>query len=376
VTARISIRRGAEIRPGESALAQLIVDKPVAALNGDHFIIRDQSALRTIGGGAVVDPYAQRQRRDPELRAAQLDALGNADPVQALGALQACSPAGVDLSWFGRIFNLDDGHLAALAQRNALVVIGKEPRIGLPRAAIEAIKANIRQALARFHAETPQALGIEIAALRKQCAPDLAAATFPILLRLLADEKHIQLTGSVARLPRHVATDNPADERMWQRVQPVLDAAGFGGLTLVELGSAAAIKEPLLKDFLHRKAKTGEVVRVTAERFYLRGTLARFAAIADAVSRAAPDGRFSAAQVRDRTDIGRTRAIEILECFDRLGITQRIGDVRTLRRDFVPILGPATQRPVTPAAAPPAAQSAPVARARPSPGSSHRNFKR
>ena len=381
VTARISIRRGGEIRPGESALAQLIIDKPVAALNGDRFIIRDQSALRTIGGGAVLDPYAHRQRRDPELRAAQLDALGNADPAQALGALQACSPTGVDLSWFGRIFNLDDGHLATLAQRNALVVIGKEPRIGLPHAAVEAIKTNIRQALARFHAETPQALGIEIAALRKQCAPNQAAATFPILLRLLADEKHIELSGSVARLPRHVATDNPADERIWQRVQPVLDAAGFGGLTLAELASAAAIKESLLKDFLHRKAKTGEVVRVTPERFYLRGTLARFAAIADAVSRAAPDGRFSAAQVRDRTDIGRTRAIEILECLDRLGITQRIGDVRALRKDFVPILGAATQQPATPAAAPPASPSAPDARARPKanvrPGarSGHRNFK-
>ena len=113
----------------------------------------------------------------------------------------------------------------------------------------------------------------------------------------------------------------------------------------------------------------------------MRGTLARFAAIADAVSRAAPDGRFSAAQVRDRTDIGRTRAIEILECLDRLGITQRIGDVRALRKDFVPILGAATQQPATPAAAQPASRLAPATRARPKanarPGarSGHRNFK-
>ena len=207
VTARIDCR-GGEIRP-ESRRWRADHRQTRRRAERRRFIIRDQSALRTIGGGAIVDPYAHRQRRDPELRAAQLDALGNADPAQALGALQACSPAGVDLSWFGRTFNLDDGHLAALAQRNAPVVIGKEPRMGLPRAAVEAIKTNIRQALARFHAETPQALGIEIAALRKQCAPNQATATFPILLRLLADEKHIELSGSVARLPRHVATDNP-----------------------------------------------------------------------------------------------------------------------------------------------------------------------
>ncbi len=135
-------------------------------------------------------------------------------------------------------------------------------------------------------------------------------------------------------MPRHVATDNPEDERLWQRVRPVLDAAGFNSLTIAELAAAAKIKEPVVKDFLHRKAKTREVFAVTPDRFYLRGTLARFAAIADAVFRAAPDGKFSAAQVRDRTDIGRTRAIQILECFDRLGITHRVGDVRTIRKDY------------------------------------------
>ena len=341
VTARVSIRRGAQIEPGESRLAQLIVDQPVAALNGDRFIVRDQSALRTIGGGIVIDPLPARQRRNAEQRAAQLAALENPDTATALGALAACSPAGIDLAWFGRGYNLDEAHLAPLVQRNGLAVIGKEPSIALPRVVIDAIKTNVRQTLEKFHAEKPQALGIEIPVLRKQCAPEQTAATFAILLRLLADEKKIELTGSVARLPRHVATDNPADEKMWQSVQPVLEAAGFGSLTLAELAAAAAIKAPLLKDFMHRKAKTGEVVRVTPERFYLRGTLARFAAIADAVSRAVPGGKFSAAQVRDRTDIGRTRVIEILECLDRLGITQRTGDQRAMRKDFEPILGPA-----------------------------------
>ncbi|HUX22977.1 MAG TPA: selenocysteine-specific translation elongation factor [Burkholderiales bacterium] len=344
VTARISIRRGAEIRPGESALAQLIVDKPIAALNGDRFIVRDQSALRTIGGGAVIDPFAPPRRRDPELRASQLRALETADPQDALGALLACSPSGVNLSWFARIFNLDDEHLAALVRSHDLVVVGKELRTGLSRASVETVNASVRDALTRFHGATPRALGMEIAVLRRACAPQLAAETFAFLLRLLADERQIELKGSIANLPQHVATDNPADESLWRRVRPVLDGAGFNGLTTAELATAAKIREPMLKDFLHRKAKTGELVRVTPERFYLRATLAQFAAIAESVFRVAPEGRFSAAQVRDRTDIGRTRAIQILECFDRLGITQRIGDLRVIRRDFVPILGPSAQQ--------------------------------
>ena len=359
VTARIAMRRGAEIKPGESALAQLIVDHPMAALNGDRFIIRDQSALRTIGGGIVLDPFAPKQRRKAELRAAQLKALECADPMRSLAELRDCTPAGVDLSWFARIYNLDDALVAKLAEDNGLVLLGKEPRIGLPRAAVESVKAGVRQALAQFHAASPQALGIEIAALRKQCAPEQAATTFAILLRQLADDKQLELSGSVARQPRHVATDNPADERMWQKVQPALQAAGFNSMTLAELAAGTALKEPLLRDFVHRKAKTGEVVRVTPERFYLRTTVAQFAAITDAVFRAAADGKFSAAQVRDQTDIGRTRAIEILECLDRLGITQRVGDLRVVRKDFAPILGAAEAPTLAPAAAPTQSKPAP-----------------
>ena len=344
VTARISIRRGAEIKPGESALAQLIVDKPIAALNGDRFIVRDQSALRTIGGGAVIDPFAPPRRSDAQLRASQLSALESPDPRAALDALLACSPAGVNLSWFARIFNLDDEHLAALAQSHDLVVVGKELRTGLSRGSVEAINAAVRDALARFHVATPRALGMETAALRRECAPQVAVETFAFLLRLLADERQIELKGSIANLPRHVATDNPADESLWRRVRPKLKGAGFNGLTVAELAVAAKIKEPVLKDFLHRKAKTGELVRVTPERFYLRDTLAQFAAITESVFRAAPDARFSAAQVRDRTDIGRTRVIQILECFDRLGITRRIGDLRAISKDFAPILGTFVQQ--------------------------------
>jgi len=55
----------------------------------------------------------------------------------------------------------------------------------------------------------------------------------------------------------------------------------------------------------------------------------------------APDHTFIAAQFRDRTQVNRTLAIEILECLDRLGITQRVGDARKIRKDFVPLLGDA-----------------------------------
>jgi len=225
--------------------------------------------------------------------------------------------------------------------------------VALPRATVDGVKQSVIDALTRLHRESPQATGFEISVLRKQLAPALAAATFTAILRELGDAKKIEVASSTVRLPKHVATDNPADEKMWQALKPILDNAGFNVLPLRELAPAANIKEPILKDFLHRKARTGELIRVTPERFYPRATLAQLAAVAQIVAQAVPAG-FTAAQFRDRSGVGRGLAIEILECLDRLGITQRIGDVRKMRKDFVPILGAAVAPPA-PAVKPPQA---------------------
>ena len=102
-------------------------------------------------------------------------------------------------------------------------------------------------------------------------------------------------------------------------------------------------------------------MKVTAERFYTRPTVATLAAVAEATAKAQPDGMFTAAQYRDATGVGRSLAIEILEFLDTLGITQRLGDARKMRRDFVPILGPATA-PARPPAKPAAKISPPPKR--------------
>ncbi|MDN3712851.1 hypothetical protein QWZ10_15765 [Paracoccus cavernae] len=59
VGARI-VPLGGPLHPGEARLVQLVLDQPVAATAGDHLILRDVSARRTMGGGRVIDPHGPR----------------------------------------------------------------------------------------------------------------------------------------------------------------------------------------------------------------------------------------------------------------------------------------------------------------------------
>jgi len=345
VTARIAIRRGEAVAPGASALLQLILDRPLAALHGDRFIVRDQSAARTIGGGTVVDPFAPATHRHSAVRRAQLAALEHEAPDAALAGLLGCSPAGVDIGQFERTFNLTPERVETLARELGITIVGKDQPVALAQAMVDSLEQSVLAALQRHHGESPQALGAEIETLRKSLAPALAATTFLALLRGLADQRKIEVTGSLARLPGHVTTANPADEKMWQTLKPLLDAAAFKVPSLRELIASTQLKEALLKDFLFRKSRTGDLIRVGTERFYPRATLAQLAAVAATVAQAESGGQFTVAQFRDASGVGRGLAMEILECFDRLRITQRVGDIRKIRGDFVPILGPATPPP-------------------------------
>jgi selenocysteine-specific elongation factor len=365
VTARIALRGGQAIAPGASATAHLVLDKPIGALHGDRFILRDQSARRTLGGGVVLDPFAPPARRLASERLAELEALAAPGAEEAFPALLAASPRGVDLGRFERMFNLTGERARAIYEAAGVAVLGRERRIAIARAEHARLREATLAALREFHRSQPQALGMELEALRAAAAPRLEPDAFQALLRELADERALEVGGSRARLPGHDATSNPADEKLWREVLPLLEAGGPAPPTVAELAAKLGTKEAALKDFLHRKSRSRELFRVTAERFYPRSTLAALAATAAALAKNSPGGAFTAAQYRDALGIGRTLAIEILEALDGLGITQRIGDARKMRRDFVPVLGAAAPiraqpaRPPSPPGSPKAPAGAP-----------------
>ena len=116
-----------------------------------------------------------------------------------------------------------------------------------------------------------------------------------------------------------------------------LVAGQFLPPTVQELAKKLALDEASLNDVLFRKARTGEIRRVTDDRFYPRVTLAALANIAAGLAQAAPTATFTAAQFRDATGIGRTLAIKVLEFLDGARVTQRVGDSRRIRKDYATV---------------------------------------
>ena len=332
VTARIAIRRGESVRGGDTGVVQLVLDEAIGALHGDRFVLRDQSASHTLAGGSVIDPFAPARNRHTPQRRAMIAALENASHETALRDCIATSPDGLDLATFEAAFNLDANAAAQLYRSQGLVQLGRSTRIGISPERRKEIREQLLELVRREHAENPKSLGIERGFIARRLKSRMADAALGQLVDELAGEGKIQIEGSRIRQPGHDATSNPADDKLWQRLLPLLQKDSPLPPGVRDIVAELKLQDKPVRDLLHRKSKTGDPVKVTDDRFFLKSTVLKLAALVEETAAASESGRFTAAEFRNRSGAGRNHSIEVLEYFDRIGFTQRLGDARKIRR--------------------------------------------
>jgi selenocysteine-specific elongation factor len=342
IGARVALLGDGPIPPGTDGRVQLVLEQPIAAAVGDRFVLRDTSAQRTIGGGEFLDLRAPaRRRRTPERRAL-LDAHAIADPQSALAALLACPPHAVDLAAFARDRALDQSESAAICTNLGVVVLAADgTNVALSQAAVSDLKRKIAAALAAFHRERPDAAGIDMQQLRRAHAARLTANAFQVLLQIFAKAGDVLLDGAVVRLPSHAAQLKPQDQKLFARIAPLLGGdERFSPPRVRDIATAVAIPEQQVRALFKQLARMGQVDEIAPDHFFLRPTVAEIAHLLPALAAQASNGEFSAAQLRDRLDNGRKVAIQILEFFDRHGLTARRGDLRRINPQRLDQFGP------------------------------------
>jgi selenocysteine-specific elongation factor len=324
--------------PGDEAYVQLVLDHPIGAWRGDRFILRNASATRTVGGGIVLDPWPPvRGRRRPE-RLAALSALAVPEPGAALAGLLQASPSGVDLERFAVSCGLTcDEAASAWRETGAriLKVEGRRHGYALTTARFDALRNDIRSALAVHHRTMPESPGLEIDRLRLALNERLPPELFRALVRALVEDGTLALHGAAIHLPGHSAALPDFEQRLWGEIRLRLDESGFEPPWVRDFAHELSQPENAVRLLMKRLARMGEVVEIVPDRFYRRGTVQRMVSMLAEMARAAPDGTVTAAAFRDHIGTGRKLAIIILEFLDRAGVTIRQGDLRKVRPERV-----------------------------------------
>jgi selenocysteine-specific elongation factor len=341
VPGRIVVLRDQPIAPGETAYVQLVLERPLAAAAGDRFVVRDTSSSRTVGGGALIDLRApERRRRTPERRA-EIEALARPDPADALARALQRPPGWQDLDTFCRDRALAPAAAARLVADLGLVVLqAKERRMVSLPTTWDALRRYVGATLDAFHGERPDLPGIGMEQLRNGQRPAVPAPLFLSALRRLAETGDLVLDRTWVRRPGHEVRFSPEEERLWSLVHPRLAAEPYRPPRVRDIAKAMGIDETFVRRLMRMAARRGDVEEIAHDHFFLRPVVERLAEIAIDVAAHAADGKFTAAEFRDRLDNGRKVAIQILEFFDRHGFTIRRQDLRRINPARIELFAP------------------------------------
>ena len=334
VSARLVLLEDAPLAPGQNGLVQLVLDRRISAAVGDRFVIRDTTDQRTIGGGTFLDLRAPtRKRRGPD-RLAQLRANRIENPAAVLSALLGIAPRYVELSAFARDRALAENQIRDMVGRLSIITAQTADGVfAMSAPAWQELKRALLAKLTEFHAANPDLPGIGLERLRLQLEPRLPAPAFRSVLQAFVRRNEIALDGAWVRLVGHELRLTVGEERLWAKIAPLLSGPErFRPPRVRDIAGLLGIGEADVRRLLKLLGRMGKVDEVALDHFFLRATIAEIVGILVDLSESQPNGQFVASQLRDRIDSGRKVAIQILEFFDRHGVTLRRGDLRRANR--------------------------------------------
>ena len=336
VGARVVLLEGKAITPGEHALVHLQLDRPIGALHGDRFIVRDQSALRTLGGGVVIDAFPPATRRHRAQRLAALAALEKPTAAEALSASLAQEPrSGLDARQFATLWNLtpaDRLTLLAAVPHRAIGDAGQEFLFSIGQ--LERYASAVTSHLGAFHRKQPDSPGVTQEQLQRALRDKPVGAVFALLLRQLVKDGALKRSGPHLSLATHDASLQGAEKQLWERLKPWLDE---GGIHPPRLSDLLLRDRNLRKDqvtrVLQRLQRMGIVHAVGAEYFIQTTHLQQLATSAYALAQADANRRLNVKELRETTGISRHLSVPLVEYFDQIGLTKRDELGRHFRHD-------------------------------------------
>jgi selenocysteine-specific elongation factor len=329
VLGRVLLMDTGELAPGESGYAQVRLEEPLAPRYDDRFIVRSYSPAVTIGGGVVLDTSPPRRTRPAPAERSLLDALAAHDVDAAAVGLLTSRDIPMTAAEVAAALGLPRDAVADALGRASLerVKAGSETYF-VTSETLEALVESVREKLLAFHDENPAAVGVATSALRDRVRRALPERVFDAVLALAVERGVAVVEKGLVRHPQAAASAVAGEQAAADALLPVLEREGLQPGTVAELAAAAGVDAAIARRALSRLAAGGAVVRLGPELHFAAGAID--AAREAVVAHLREHERATAAELRDAIGVSRKFAIPMLEHFDSLGVTKRVGDERVL----------------------------------------------
>jgi selenocysteine-specific elongation factor len=314
-----------QVAPGSEAVARLKLPSASLLLPGDRFIIRQFSPVITIGGGVVLDatPIPRMPDRDNFLQI-----LFSGTPEAILRArIARRGHGGVSISQLvaetGWTREFIETHLASAAQHRLVLRAGEW---FVDETAMSRLQQSIVSTLAGFHKKNSLVGGMAKEELREQLKASVDA--FAVALNRLAQEKRIETTADLVRLPGHgvVMKDDEAESK--KIIEEAFANAGLKVPALHEVIAGLKVDRVRAQKIVTLLLRDRILLKISDELVFHRDALDELRRRIAAQKAKSP--KIDVAMFKELTGVSRKYAIPLLEYLDRERVTKRVGDAREI----------------------------------------------
>jgi len=345
------------LKPGRQCLIQVFLDHPVVAGPRDHFIIRSLSPTHTLGGGMIVEAIEKRLKRThPEVlqdiaERAKAVAKPKAFVEYCVKNAEAFAAEERQIALRSKIPPQElAGLLTELVNEGRVLAISGKTYLHVDTA--ERVRQHLLDVIRAFHRQRPESPGIGREQLLAESArvgwasahadgmgmagpqphglkPILRKDVFEAAIeRLRADGKLADRKGFLA-LPEHREQFQDAEQQLLQNVEALFRSHLFDPPGPAEIAVQMRVAPPQVQRVLRILGEQQRLVRVDQDLFFHTEAVA--AAKERLVSYIRETGGLESVKFKYLLDTSRKYAIPLLDYFDKIGVTRRVGYTRLLK---------------------------------------------
>ncbi len=324
-----------ELMPGSDAPVQFRLELPVCCIKDDRYVIRSYSPVKTIGGGAILNPASQKHKLFDENVIAGLTKLLDNDMEQTISFfLSLKGYHGLSFSNLRVMTNIPDKKLKSSLQkllaRQDIVQTDKEKQIFVSGSFFNDFKEKILDQLAIFHTHNPLKDGMPTQELKSKFQYINDIRFFNILFTKLAKENLVILDKNIIKLSDHKIALQVDQHEVKEKIKKIYENSGLTPPFFRSICQDLDIDKKTSIDVLNMLIDEKSIIKTKDDLYFnateissLEQKLVKFLKTNESMT---------TPEFKGIAQVSRKFLIPLIEYFDSIKVTIRVGDTRQLRQ--------------------------------------------
>jgi len=320
-----------ELLPGEEAYAQIVMEKPVVAYKGDPFVIRYYSPVNTIGGGSIIDPVAPRQKRFKEevLNELAVKEEGSLYDV-VLHELERSGQEPLMIQDIARRSGTEESAVQEeiqqlLEDEKVIDVTGKGSYYFSSQSLVQ-IAATMTATIQDYLNKYPLRPGYPKEDMRSRLFNQLNPKVFTTLLKYFEDNAQLCIKSNLISLPGYQPSPGEKEQYIIEAINQRFLENPFSPPAWEEIEAVKGLAEATLNEIVAYLVEQGLIVKLAENMYFAQSAIEKGQELL--TNYFASEKELSLATARDLFNTSRKYALPLIEYYDRIRFTRRIGDVR------------------------------------------------